>query len=391
MTYDVIILGTGGVGSAAAYHLARRGAKVLGIDRFPGGHDRGSSHGETRIIRQAYFEHPDYVPLLLRAYELWRELEAVAGEQLLHQVGLLQIGPPDGAVVGGVLASARQHGLNVEQFAAGDIHSRWPGFRVPEGDVGAYEAAAGYLRVERCVLAHIAAAKAHGAEFRFGSPVSTIDGMVPGKRNRKREFEGIEVTTHNGESFRAHSLIFALGPWSPIMLPHLEIPLAVRRKPVYWFSPADSGYRQDHGCPTFLYQLPHGVFYGFPEIDELGVKVAEHSGGAEVANPLTDSRELDPLNLERVVQFLAAHLPGVGQTLTRHSVCYYTMSPDEHFIVDRHPVFENTHFAAGLSGHGFKFTSVLGAALADLALEEKTNLPIGFLGLDRFTNREQSP
>src|SRR2546423_1266518 len=165
-TYDVIVLGTGGVGSAAAYHLARRGAKVLGIDQFPGGHNRGSSHGETRVIRQAYFEHPDYVPLLLRAYELWRDLEQEARVDLLHQVGLLQVGPPEGLVVRGVLEAARLHGLNVESFSRDEISRRFPGVRAAENAVGVFEPAAGYLRVERCVLAHLAAAKARGAELR---------------------------------------------------------------------------------------------------------------------------------------------------------------------------------------------------------------------------------
>src|SRR5437773_733340 len=168
-TYDVVVLGTGGVGSAAAYHLAKRGAKVLGIDQFPGGHDRGSSHGETRVIRQAYFEHSDYVPLLLRAYELWRNLEEEMEIDLLHQVGLLQVGPPNGFVVPGVLQAAQLHGLNVESLTADEVPKRFPGFRVPAFSTGVFEPAAGYLKVERCVLTHLAAAKDHGAAFRFGA------------------------------------------------------------------------------------------------------------------------------------------------------------------------------------------------------------------------------
>jgi sarcosine oxidase len=373
-TYDAIILGTGGVGSAAAFHLARRGAKVLGIDRFPAGHDRGSSHGETRIIRQAYFEHSDYVPLLLRAYELWRELEEACGIDLLHQVGLLQIGPPEGAVVRGVLASAAQHRLAVESLAASEIERRWPGFRVPKGMTGAYEAAAGYLRVERCVLAHLAAAKNLGAQFRFDSAVVAT-----------RKIAGeIEVTTEAGESFQATRLIITAGPWAPALLADFGVALTVRRKHLYWFAASDKQYHQNNGCPTFLYELPGGVYYGFPQIDELGVKVAEHSGGQTVANPLDDPRLLDAADLARVEAFVREHMPGVSQSLTHRAVCFYTMSPDEHFIVDRQPGDENTYFAAGLSGHGFKFTSVLGEALADLALEGRTELPIGFLGLGRF-------
>jgi len=372
--YDAIILGTGGVGSAAAYHLARRGAKVVGIDRFSAGHDRGSSHGETRIIRQAYFEHPDYVPLLLRAYELWRELEQVSGVELLKQVGLLQIGPPSGAVIRGVLASAQQHGLPVEQLAADEITRRWPGFRVPGGMSGVFESAAGYLRVERCVLAHLAAAQACGAEFRFGSAVCA----------RRAVGSVVEVETETGEKHQAAKLIVAAGPWAPALLADLRIQLQPRRKHVYWFPTGDHSYHQDRGCPTFLYELPHGIFYGFPQIDDLGVKVAEHSGGQAVFDPLNDPRELDPADLGRVEAFLSAHLPAVGRPMQRHSVCFYTMSPDEHFIVDRDPANPNMLFAAGLSGHGFKFTSVLGEALADLALDGATNLPIEFLRLDRL-------
>jgi len=375
MIYDIIILGTGGVGSAAAFHAARRGAKVLGIDRFPGGHDRGSSHGETRIIRQAYFEHADYVPLLLRAYELWRELEQIAGEDLLHQVGLLQVGPPEGFVVRGVLEAARLHGLAVDSLTANEVHRRFPGFRVMDGSVGVFEPAAGYLKVERCVLAHLEAARQCGAEFRFGSPVSL----------RRAEGNGIVIGTEDGEVFRCAKHIITAGPWAPALLADLKIGLPVRRKHLYWYPAADADYRQDRGCPTFLYEMPQGVYYGFPQIDALGVKVAEHSGGEVIRDPLNDPRELDAADLARVEQFLARQMPGVTRQLGRRSVCFYTMSPDEHFIVDESPNYPHNFFAAGLSGHGFKFTSVLGEALAELALEGRTALPIGFLSLARFS------
>jgi len=375
--YDVIILGTGGVGSAAAFRLARRGVKVLGLDRFPGGHDRGSSHGETRVIRQAYFEHPDYVPLLLRAYVLWRELEGLSGEDLLHQVGLLQVGPPEGYVVRGVLESARRHGLVVDELTADEVQQRFPGFHVPDGSVGVFEPAAGYLKVERCVLAHLATATKYGAEFRFGSAV----------RAWQQEKENVIVETEDGESFGAAKLVVTAGPWAPQLMADLNMRLSVRRKHLYWFPTADQDYHEDRGCPTYLYELPHGVFYGFPRIDDLGVKAAEHSGGTVVSDPLNDPRELDSADLARVEEFLASNLPGVRRPVGLRSVCFYTMSPDEHFIVDRSPCDPNILFAAGLSGHGFKFTSVLGEALADLAMYGQTELPIGFLSLARF----QSP
>ncbi len=379
-TYDVIILGTGGVGSAAAFHLARRGARVLGIDRFEEGHDRGSSHGQTRIIRQAYFEHADYVPLLLRAYDLWRELEAHGDEQLLHQVGLLQVGPPGGVVVRGVLGSAQQHGLKVERFSAGEAHERWPGFRVPAGHVGVLEAAAGYLPVEKCVLAHLAAARQSGAELRCETAV-----------RQWQADRSITVTLESGEQLSAGKLLIAAGPWAPQLLAPLGVPLVVRRKHLYWFPAEDTCYHQDHGCPTFLFELPQGVFYGFPQIDELGLKVAEHSGGQVVEDPLADLRQLDAADLTRVEAFLSAHLPGVGRPMQHRSVCFYTMSPDEHFVVDRHPLHAQVSFAAGLSGHGFKFTPVLGEALVELALDGRTRLPLAFLSARRPALKAQGP
>jgi sarcosine oxidase len=352
-TYDVIILGTGGVGSAAAYHLAKRGTKVLGIDQFPGGHDRGSSHGETRVIRQAYFEHSNYVPLLFRAYELWRELEQETSAELLHQVGLLQVGPPEGLVVRGVLEAAKLHALTVDSLTGPEITRRFPGFRAPAGDVGVFEPAAGYLRVERCVLAHLEAAKRYGAEFRFGAVA----------RAWQPEGHSVSVETNQGR-FSADKLIITAGPWAPQLLADLGVPLVVRRKHLYWFPTTDPNYHQSSGCPTYLY---------------------EHSGGDIVTDPANDPRPFDAADLARVEAFLTENLPGVGRPMQRRTVCFYTMTPDEHFLVDRHPHNESVVFAAGLSGHGFKFTSVLGQALADLALNGQTNLPIDFLSLSRFS------
>jgi sarcosine oxidase len=377
--YDAIVLGTGGVGSAALFHLARRGLRVLGIDRFTPAHDRGSSHGETRIIRQAYFEHPDYVPLLLRAYELWAELEELSGEQLFHQVGLLQVGPRDGAVVSGVLKSAEQHGLAVEELTARESERRFPGFVVPPELTGVFEPRAGYLLVENCVLAHLQAAKNHGAEHLSETTVTSW----------RSEGSGVVATTDRGE-FRAGRLVISRGAWAGELLSSLGVPLEVRRKHVYWFSATSPAYAATSGCPTFLYELPDGVFYGFPSLPSNGLKAAEHSGGQTVSDPSADPRLFDQRDCERVQSFLAKHLPFVSGEVSRHSVCFYTMTPDEHFLVDRHPQHPNVVFAAGLSGHGFKFTGVLGHALADLATEGQTQLPVGFLRLSRFARPSQS-
>jgi sarcosine oxidase len=370
--YDAIVIGAaGGVGSAAMFHLASRGARVLGLDRFPPRHDRGSSHGRTRIIRQAYYEHPDYVPLLVRAYELWDKLGERRGRPLRHEIGLLQVGPPESAVIAGIRQSARQHRLDVEELSARKIAERFPGFRADDEWIGLFERRAGYLDVEECVVAHAEEAVKLGAELRTGVEV----------RSWTAGPNVIEVSTDAGD-FQAARLVIAAGSWAPQLLRELSIPLVVRRKPQFWY-PADAAYRADRGCPAYLFDLTDGVFYGIPQIDEHGLKVAEHTGGDLVADPLYVDRELHRADQERVERFLTSHLPGVRREIAHFSICMYTLTPDENFIVDRHPSDPRLVLAAGLSGHGFKFTCVLGEALADLALNGRTELPIGFLSLDR--------
>ncbi|MBX9790673.1 MAG: N-methyl-L-tryptophan oxidase [Pirellulales bacterium] len=382
-SYDAIVLGLGGVGSATLMHVAKRGLRVLGLDRFGIAHDRGSSHGQTRIIRQAYFEHPNYVPLALRSYELWRALEDESDLPLLQQVGLVQIGPPAGEVISGVLRSAAEHDLPVEQLSADEAMRHWPALEVPEDAAAVFESRAGYLRVEACVRAHAAAARSAGAELR------TEEAVVGWKVERSGE---VTVQTDAGE-YRAARLIIAAGAWAPELLADLSIPFEVLRKSVFWYA-TDLPEFGASELPCFLFELTEldadsrpanqCEFYGFPAIDQLGVKVAEHSGGLVVRDPLRVSRELMPADRARVEAFTTGCLPDLGYRLHAHRVCLYTMSPDRHFIVDRHPQHANVVFAAGLSGHGFKFTPVLGEALADLAIDGTTKLPIEFLGLSRF-------
>ena len=374
MKYDCIVLGTGGVGSAACWQLSQRGAAVLGLDRFPPGHDRGSSHGQTRIIRQAYFEHADYVPLLLRAYELWAELERTTGQRLFEQVGLLQIGPADGAVVSGVLRAAALHHLPVETLSAAESHRRFPGFLVPEQMTAVFEPRAGLLHVEACVRAHCSAAIASGAELLSGVTVLGWDARPN------------EVVVHSDRGdFHAARLIITAGAWSPEMLSYPDLQLRVLRKHLYWFAAPEAKHQANRGAPTFLYDLPHGCFYGLPSINTDGLKCGEHSGGERVLDPLTDERAADERDQQRVRQFVSDYLPSVNLQFHSRSVCFYTMSPDEHFIVDRHPHHANICFAAGLSGHGFKFTGVLGKVLADWTLAGETKLPVEFLAHNRRT------
>lgn len=371
ITYDAIVLGTGAVGSAALFHLAPRG-RVLGLDRFAGAHDRGSSSGQSRMIREAYCEHPDYVPLVQRSFELWRQLEQRCGQRLYDEVGLIEVGPPDGLVVPGVHLAAQQHNLPVERLSEADVAERFPGFRLPPHTEAVFERRAGYLLAEPCVVAHQEEARRLGAELRTEA---VVDWSVTG--------DSVTVRTEQG-SYSAGRLIVAAGAWARDLLADLGVPLTVLKKPQNWFANQDDRYRADRGCPGFLFELPEAIFYGFPQIDERGVKIGEHTGGSVVADPLQVDRSLDVPQRQRIEQFLAQCLPHVTGPACDHSVCMYTMSPDGHFLVDRHPHHPPITFTAGLSGHGFKFAPVLGQALAELALDGKTELPIGFLGCERF-------
>jgi len=371
-SFDAIVLGTGGIGSAALSALARRGSRVLGLEQFTAAHDRGSSHGQTRLIRQAYFEHPDYVPLVLHSYRLWAELSERRGVPLFRETGLLQVGPADGPVVRGVVDSASQHRLEIEQLGAAEVTRRWPGFVVPAPQVGVYEPRAGILAVEKCVQAHLEDAVAHGATLHTEEAVVGIQSTGT----------DIQVQTTRGR-YETARLVVTAGPWAARWLADVSVRLIVRRKPLFWFATHASVYRATAGCPAFLYETPQGVFYGFPEIDPGELKIAEDSGGDEVVDPANVDRELHPSDQERLTAFISTYLPQVSTTQTGHVVCMYTMSPDEHFLVDTLPGDERICFAAGLSGHGFKFAPALGEALADLATTGESNLPIGFLSCRR--------
>ncbi len=374
--YDAIVIGVGGVGSATLYQLARRGLRVLGIDRFPPGHSRGSSHGECRAIRRAYFEHPDYVPLLSRAYELWRELNVETGLTLFHQTGILEIGLANGILLPGIRQAANKHQLAIEELSATDVRRRFPGFRVPAGSEAIFEAEGGYLLVEECVKRHTELGTQLGAELAIGSPVKSWQSVRG------------DIHVHcDSESFIARHLVITAGAWASDLLGQLAIQLRVLRKHQHWYAAQPGAYRQDRNSPVFFYETTDGCFYGFPSLvsqNKPMVKIAEHTGGELVHDPLECNREVDKADRRRVEKFIGENLPDMTCQPLRHEVCMYTMTDDEHFVVDRHPDNPNVVFAAGLSGHGFKFASVLGECLSDW-VEDKPTLPaIRFLNAYRF-------
>lgn len=389
-SFDVIVLGLGAMGSAAAAQLARRGARVLGLEQFALGHDRGASHGETRLIRKAYFESPRYVPLLERAYQLWDDLSDFAGAPLLHRTGLAlcaEAGSGDGRFAR-AREVARQVGVAVEELTATEVAARWPALRLPPGFACLYEPGAGYLEVERCVLAHAELARRHGAELR-------AEERVLGWSADER---GVRVTTAGGEH-EAGALVIAAGPWSaPVLgasLAGQALPLRVHRVVQLWF-PAGAAMSEERGMPCYAFDAGGRFIYGFPGLPRPGgwaAKICEHAPGELLEAGRLDApgaagavdRTLRVEDVPNVAEAIARYLPEVGARPVHHKICLYTMTPDEDFVIDRHPRHRNVCFAAGFSGHGFKFSSVVGELLADLTLEGQTRHPIDFLRLARFT------
>lgn len=369
--YDVIVLGLGAMGGAAAYHLARRGYRVLGLDAFPRGHTHGSSHGHSRIIRQAYHEAPDYIPLIQRAYGLWRELEAESGRRLLHVNGGLIIGDPIGRTVVGTATSARLHGLPYEPLSPTEVGARFPGFRLSEDLVAILEPQAGYLAAAECQTAHLDLAAAHGADCHHAEPVChwDVDGA------------GVRVETDRAV-YRADRLVVAAGPWSRDVLKALRLPLVVLRIVNAHFAPVRPELYDVDACPIFSLLVPEGHYYGVPGPADVGLKIGR-GDSAEVCTPDTIRRDVAADEIAMFRRVLDRYLPGADGALRSSLTCMYTMSPDKHFIVDRHPAHEQVALACGFSGHGFKFAPVIGEVLADLATQGRTAHPVGFLSIHR--------
>jgi sarcosine oxidase len=361
---DVIVIGLGAMGGAAFRSLAARGLRVIGIEQFSVAHALGSSHGETRIIRKAYFEHPDYVPLLRKSYELWAELEAAVGRRLYHETGLLLAGPVDGEAVPGARLAAKLHGIAIEDLTSAEIERRFPWMQLPAGAECVYEPEAGFLEVERCVESQIRDGERLGGQACCDERV--IDWATNGST--------VRIITDKAR-YEANSLVICAGPWAARLLIDLQIPLEVVRKSVMWFR--SQGTAPAPSCGFFV-EREGRAFYGVPSLETGVTKLAEHTGGEQV-DPDGVDRELRDDDLQPVQDFGRAVLKGLEADPIRASVCMYTLTPDRHFIIDRHPDSANVAFACGFSGHGFKFAPVVGESLADLVTAGRTGLPIEFL------------
>ena len=374
MTYDVAIAGLGGIGSAIAAQCAMRGASVIGLEQFGPAHDLGSSHGKSRMIRQAYFEDAAYVALVLRSYELWRELEQKSNEELLRITGVLAVGQEESEIISGTKRSAAEHALPLEALSQRQVRERYPSLELLPDEVALFEPEGGVLDPERAVAAHLKAAQNKGADLQFHISMRTWEATE----------SGATIHLADGARVSARTLVLSLGPWFKETLEALGVPVRIQRNVQAWFSPNVASY-QAGNFPAFLLDragLP-APLYGFPDFGE-GVKAAFHGFGQlttadEIDREVDFSRDVAP-----IATAMEEWMPGAAARYREAKPCMYSLTPDGHFVIDRHPRHPNVILCGGFSGHGFKFAPVIGEIAADLALDGGSRHPIDFLSLKRF-------
>jgi sarcosine oxidase len=364
-TYDVVVAGLGGFGSAAAAHLAGRGLRVLGLDPRPGAHTEGASHGESRIVRQVYFEGASYVPLLLRTYELWGDVRMPSGDPVMRTTGALFLGAPGTRVLAGSAETARAWDLPHEVLDAAEVAVRFPALRPPPGTVALYEPRGGLVGPEAAVAAQLRTAAAAGAELRHDEAVT---GWAP-------EGDAVRVATTRGD-VTAGALVLAPGRWTPGLLGDLSVPLVTERRVQHWFAPPDPSAFAPGRLPVWIWDLAEGTsLYGVPVLADGLVKAAVHFSG---------DRPADSWSTAEVAATLAGLLPGLGDDHRRSAECWYTLTPDQNFVIGPHPASDRVLLACGFSGHGFKFTPVVGEVLADLVVDGCTTFDLSLFDPLRF-------
>jgi monomeric sarcosine oxidase len=384
--YDVIVVGVGSMGSAAVHTLAARGLSVLGLERYGPAHDQGSAHGGSRIIRQSYFEGPAYVPVLQRAFELWRELQEESGRDLLRECGGIYIGDPDNPVVTGSRAAALIHGLPHEVLDAAEITSRFPTMRPQDHAVGVYEPNAGYVRPEETVLAGVDLARRHGAVLHFDQPATSWRATPGG---------GVEVLTATGR-YGADRLVLTPGAWAPQLLPG-RAPILVERQIFYWFEPDFTigapyeSYADGH--PVYIEETDrNGLLYGFPMIDgpDGGLKLAFYRQNVGFTTPETIDRTVHADEVDAMRRRAVQLFPYLTGPLVKAATCMYASAPDDHFVIGLLDGMPQVVVACGFSGHGFKFVPVVGEIVADLVQDGTTEHDIDLFDIDRPASRNAS-
>ncbi len=369
--YDAIVIGIGGMGSATLYHLAHSGCKVLGLEQFGIAHRFGSSHGSTRIIRLAYSEGPEYVPLLHAAYRYWRELEDVAGETLLHVTGGLDIGHWKSWTIKGSRASCLEHGLEFEELDSTEVNKRFPGYRLPPSMRAVYQPDGGYVLSEEAIRAYAAMARANGAEIITNVQV----------RGWERNSRGLRVDTTCGE-FEANRLVITVGSWAGLLSSKLRHLCQPERQVMLWTTPLQSMAFKPGSFPVFNIEAPFGRFYGFPDHCNEGFKIGKyHHLQQQVTNPDQLDRECHQEDEEVLREAIEEYFPQANGATRKMAACMFTNSPDGHFILDRYPGEDNVFVAAGFSGHGFKFCSVIGKIMAEFCLDEPSTWDLRLFGL----------
>jgi sarcosine oxidase len=384
--HDAIVIGAGAMGSATAYRLARAGRRVLILERHAAGHDLGSSHGPGRIIRYTY-EHEAYVRLMRDAYAAWDEVEREANEVLFHRTGDLFFGPAEGPLAT-YAESLTRVGVPFDRLTAAEAQSRFPAFRLPSGFMALHQRESGVLHASLCVATHLRLALARGAVLREGETVRAIGAGDPSAPL-------VRVETDRA-AYEAERVVVAGGAWMAKLLPDLRLPLRVTRQRVAYFRPRGDAapYRPDR-FPVFVHvgagaTAADILYYGLPIFGRFGVKVARHRTHAPAEDPDTSERAVLPGELADVRAFLADHIPGLADAaIVEPHVCLYTMTPDEHFAVDLHPADPRVVVVSACSGHGFKFSSVIGRIAAELALAGRSSVEAfeasrGFFGIARF-------
>lgn len=373
-TYDIGIVGLGAVGSAALYHGAKAGRSVIGFDRYAPPHTYGSAHGGSRIIRKAYFEGSTYVPLLSRAYELWRRLEEDSGRRLMHLNGCLTIGRSDGATLRGAQASAESYDISFERLSPREVHERFPAFHLRQGEAALWEPDAGWLDPEECVRTHLDLAAASGAEIRLEEPVETW-GVVG---------SDVRIETGSG-TFDVARLIICAGGWIAPLLREIHVPLQIERQVNGWFRPATTDDRfQPPNCPVYVWEYDGDrVLYGFPDLGD-GVKTGLHHTDDFVDSPDDLDRGVHDDDVEALRRWTVQLLPKLSDEASRTATCFYTNTPDRHFLIDRHPGLDRVVYASACSGHGFKASSAVGESLVRLAVGEEPAVDLSEFRAARF-------